>query len=109
MIAFAIWLFIGCLFVLIGIYCFLSKKNTAFGFWANAETFPVNDIKAYNRAVGKLWCCFGTVFVLLGLPLLKGQDTAAIIFSVLGLMAEVIITMAVYVTIIEPKYRKKHE
>lgn len=106
-LAFGIWCLISGLFILLGIYSFLSKKEVAFGFWANAETFPVNDIKAYNRAMGKLWCVFGVVLAVLGLPLLKGQNTAFILLSVLGVMAEAIITMGVYTIIIEKKYRKK--
>lgn len=106
-LAFGIWCLISGLFILLGIYSFLSKKEVAFGFWANAETFPVNDVKAYNRAMGKLWCVFGVVLAVLGLPLLKGQNTAFILLSILGVMAEAIITMGVYTIIIEKKYRKK--
>lgn len=106
-LAFGIWCLISGLFIVLGIYSFLSKKEVAFGFWANAETFPVNDVKAYNRAMGKLWCVFGVVLAVLGLPLLKGQNTAFILLSVLGVMAEAIITMGVYTIIIEKKYRKK--
>lgn len=106
-LAFSIWCILSGAFVVLGIYSFLSKKEVAFGFWANAETFPVNDVKAYNRAMGKLWCVFGVVLAVLGLPLLKGQNTAFILLSVLGVMAEAIITMGVYTTVIEKKYRKK--
>lgn len=78
MLGFIIWLLVGCAFVGFGIYCFYSKKEVAFGFWANADMFSVNNVNAYNRAMGKLWC-----------------------------MLEAIITMAIYVTVIEKKYRKK--
>lgn len=107
MAAFIIWLIFGCAFIILGVYAFVSKKAVAFGFWANTKMFPVNDVKAYNRAVGKLWCVFGIVFVILGLPLLKGQNSPYILFSIFGLMAEAIAAMAVYVTVIEKKYRKK--
>ena len=103
MLAFLIWLLIGCAFVVLGIYSFYSKKETAFGFWANAETFPVNDVKA----MGKLWCVFGIVFVALGLPLLVEQNSLLMIIPVIGCMLEAIITMAIYTTVIEKKYRKK--
>lgn len=105
--AFLLWFLLGCAFICLGIYSVLSKKAVAFSFWANAEVFPVNDIKAYNRAVGKLWCGFGTIFIILGLPLLKGQNSPAIIFSILGIMLEAIGAMALYETVIEKKYRKK--
>lgn len=107
MVAFFIWFIFSCLFILLGIYSFISKKEVAFSFWANAEVFPVNDIKAYNHAMGKLWIVFGVVFAILGLPLYKGQNSPYIIFSILGVMAEAIVTMGVYTTVIEKKYRKK--
>lgn len=107
MLAFIIWAILGCMFVILGIYAFLSKKEVAFGFWANADMFPVEDVKAYNRAVGKLWCVFGVVFVLLGLPLLGKGNSPFIMLSVLGIMAEAIAAMVVYTTVIEKKYRKK--
>lgn len=106
MFAFMIWLAVSAAMFLLGIYAMLSNKTVAFGFWANAKVFPVEDVKGYNRAVGKLWCVFGVVFALLGIPLLPGQNTGYIIISILGCMAEAIAAMVVYVTIIEKKYRK---
>lgn len=105
--AFVIWLLMSIAFVILGIYASVSKKEVAFGFWANADTFPVKDVKAYNRAVGKLWIVFGIVFSVLGLPLLKGQNNPFIILSVLGIMIEAIAAMVIYTTVIEKKYRKK--
>lgn len=106
MLAFIVWLALGVAFIALGVYAILSKKEVAFGFWANAKIFPVQDIRGYNHAVGKLWCVFGIVFALLGIPLLPGQNTGYIIISILGCMAEVIAAMVVYVTIIEKKYRR---
>ena len=106
MLAFIIWLAVGLAMVALGIYAILAKKEVAFGFWANANVFPVKDVKRYNHAVGKLWCVFGIVFALLGIPLLPGQNTGYIIISILGCMAEAIAAMVIYVTIIEKKYRK---
>lgn len=106
MAAFIIWLAMGAAFIVLGIYAILSKREVAFGFWANAKMFPVEDVKGYNRAVGKLWCTFGAVFALLGIPLLPGQNTGYIIISILGCMAEVITAMVIYVAVIEKKYRK---
>lgn len=106
MLVFILWSIVGCMFVILGIYAFLSKKEVAFGFWANADMFPVENVKAYNRAVGKLWCVFGAVFVLLGLPLLGEGNAPFIMLSVLGIMAEAIAAMVVYTTVIEKKYRR---
>lgn len=107
MAAFWIWLVTALCFIGLGVYNFFSKRKSAFGFWANAKVFPVTDVKAYNRALGKLWCVFGIVFALLGLPLLGGQNSPYILLSVLGAMLEAITAMVVYVTVIEKKYRKK--
>ena len=107
LVGFIIWAIIGVALIGLGIYSYLSKKEVPFGFWANAETFPVKDVPAYNRAVGKLWLVYGIVFILLGTPLLSGQNSALIIFSILGMMAEAIAAMVIYVTVIETKYREK--
>ena len=107
LIAFIIWTVLGVLFIAMGIYDFNSQKTKPFGFWANAEVSPIEDVKAYNRAMGKLWCVYGILFILLGLPLLDGQNSGLIMISVLGTMFISIGAMIVYVVGIESKYRKK--
>ncbi len=104
---FIIWSIIGLAIIVMGIYEFFSKKDTAFGFWSNAKTFPVKDVRRYNRALGKLWMVFGAIFILLGLPLLAEQNSPLIVISILGCLPLSIGTMAVYVLVIEKKYRKK--
>ena len=89
----------------LGIFSFVSKKPI--GFWANAEMFEVTDVKKYNAAMGKLFTSFGVGLIVLGLPLLDGQNSALIIFSILGVMAEAIAAMVVYTTVIEKKYKVK--
>lgn len=106
-IAFFIWAAVGAAFIVLGIYDYVSKKPVAFGFWANAEVFPVKDVKGYNRALGKLFMVFGVLFILLGLPMLVGQNSPWIVASILGVLVEAIGTMAIYVTVIERKYRVK--
>lgn len=106
-LAFFIWLLCGLLFIARGIYCMHAKKEIPFGFWANAHTAPVSDVAAYNRALGKLFTAAGILFILLGLPLLQEQNKAGIIISILGVMGECIVLMAVYTIKIEGKYRRK--
>lgn len=101
---FILWSLAGGLIIALGIHALGSRK--AVGFWANAEMFEVTDVKRYNRAVGKLFVAFGIVFILLGLPLLCGQNSAWILLSVLGTMLETITAMAIYSTVIEKKYKK---
>ena len=103
-IGFVIWAAVGVLFIGIGLRCFKAKKPS--GFWANAKTAPIEDVRAYNRTMGKVWCVYGAVFMVLGLPMLLG-DGLWIMVSVVGVMAESIALMAVYTTGIEKKYRKK--
>lgn len=105
--AFIIWAAMGIIFAAYGALVYFSKKEKPFGFWANAEQFPVNDVKGYNHALGLLFIDFGIVFILLGLPLLGKQNSAWIILPILGCMAEAILAMVVYTTIIEKKYKVK--
>ncbi len=104
MMAFIIWAIIGLIFVGLGVLAFFSKKPM--GFWANAEMFQVSDTKRYNHTMGIMWCIFGLVFILLGLPLLAGENSPYIMLSVVGVMLEVIVFMVIYVLVIEKKYRK---
>ncbi len=104
-LGFLIWSMVGCMFICLGIYSIFSKRPV--GFWANANMFEVTDIKKYNCAVAKLFCIFGIIFILLGVPLLQEQNSAWISLSVFGTMAESITAMVIYVTVIEKKYKKK--
>lgn len=54
MLAFIIFVLVALIFVVIGISAFFAKKPM--GFFANSEMFEVTDVKAYNRAVGIMWC-----------------------------------------------------
>lgn len=85
---------------------FLAKEPV--GFWANAKTPEINDVKAYNKAVGKLWCVAAVVFVMLGFPFLVAEQNSPLFFlSVVGVVIEMIAIMVVYSLNIERKYRKK--
>jgi len=63
-------------------------------------------VKKYNGAVSKLFIGYGIVFILLGLPMLSGQNSPWIILSIGGIMAESIAAMVIYTVVIEKKYRK---
>ncbi len=103
MIGFVIWLACGICFFGLGIYCFFANKQV--GFWANAKSPKVHNIKAFNRAVGKLWLVYAAVFCVLGLPMLLEQPSAWIMLSVVGAVLEIIVLIIVYVKI-EQKYSK---
>lgn len=104
-VAFFIWCIVGLLMIGMGISAFFAKKPM--GFWANAKMFEVTDLKKYNTAVGILFCGYGIVFILLGLPMLAGQNSAWVLLSVLGVMVESIALMIIYTVGIEPKYKKR--
>lgn len=104
MIAFIIWALVACIFIIIGISCLFAKNAT--GFWANADVFEVNDVKKYNRAMAKLWCSFGVIMILIGIPLLDETNTALVMLSVFGIIIEIIALMIIYVLVIEKKYKK---
>ncbi len=103
MFAFLIWAAVGLLLIGIGVHAFFAKKPQHF--WANAPMIEVNDVKKYNRAVGKLFIAFGAVFTLIGLPLLL-ENKMWILLSMLLVMPVVIVTMVIYSTVIEKKYKK---
>lgn len=105
--AFIIWAALGVMFIAMGIFIFISRKPKPFGFWANVKTVSIENVKGYNRALGILWCAYGVLFMLLGLPLLAEENAGLIIVSMLGVMLISIAAMIVYEIGIVPKYRKK--
>ena len=104
MVGFIVWIIVGFIMVLIGVFSFFSKKPA--GFWANAKPVEVKDVKAYNHAVGSLFMIYGLVFNILGIPLLKGNG-AFILLTVAGVLFETILLMVIYTLVIEKKFRKK--
>lgn len=102
-IGFLIWAACGCVFIGIGIRALFAKQPVHF--WANVKAFPVKEPVRYNRALSKLFILYGLVFIALGTPLLGGQNTPYIVLSVVGVMLETIVAMAVYTVLIEGKYK----
>lgn len=102
---FMVWCVCGLLMIGIGICALFSKKPV--NFWANANVGEVNDVKRYNCAVAKLFCLYGMVFIVLGIPLLAGQNSAWILLSSIGVMIESIMAMVIDVLVIEKKYKKR--
>ena len=102
-IGFAIWAIVGVIIICLGIRAYIFRKVVCF--WTNIKPIFVNDITGYNRAVGKLFVIYGVILIALGLPLLSGQNSSFILLSVVGVMVETIVIMAVYSLCIERKYR----
>lgn len=84
---------------------------TGFIIWSLFGVFiiglGIKDMKGYNRATGRLFIIYGIVFIILGIPLLEGQNTPYILWSVIGVMVETIAIMAVYSLGIVKKYEEK--
>ena len=52
------------LFIIIGIYAMNRKKPMWLWSGSPISESDINDVKAYNRAIGKMWCVFSiTMFV----------------------------------------------
>ena len=102
MIGFLSWCAVGVVMMGVGIRAPFASKPVHF--WANAEMFPVSDVRGYNRAMAWLYGICGGVFILLGLPLLA-ENKLWILLSVPGIAAESIAAMAVYTAVIEKRFR----
>ena len=107
MLGFVLWIIISFFFIIWGIVTYFAKSAKPFGFWANGKVAEMKDVKGYNRALGKLWCVYGILLALLGIPLLGGQNNSGVMISILGTMFISIGAMVIYVVGIEAKYRKK--
>ncbi len=103
-IGFVIWAIVGVIIISLGIISYFSRKLV--GFWANIKPISVNNITGYNRAVGKLFVIYGIILIALGLPLL-GQNSTFILLSILGVILETIVIMAIYSLYIERKYKEQ--
>ena len=68
------------------------------------KTFTPPD-KPY--AIADVRYANGVILIALGLPLLSGQNSPFILLSVLGVMIETIVIMAVYSLCIERKYKEQ--
>lgn len=104
--AFSAYALIGLFFLIMGIRCLHSDKPS--GFWANAKQFEVTDVRAYNKAMSKLWFVAALLYTSLGLPLLTPANILLVILiSVVGTMIVSIGLMIFFTTVIEPKFKKQ--
>ena len=106
MIGCGCYILLGCCFIFFGVWLIVVKRDKPIRFWANVEELPkVNDINGYNRAVGKLWCVYGLIIALLGLPLLG--RALGVILTILGTCWVSIGLMIIYSVVILKKYEIK--
>lgn len=105
---FVIWVICGLLFVGIGIYDYMSKKQV--GFWANFDVPEVEDVIGFNKAVGRLFITYGVVFILIGIPLIPSifyKNVLLVFIPIIGTVFETIWLMVYFVMKIEKKYYPK--
>lgn len=55
------------LFIIIGVYAMNRKKPMWFWTGSQIAESRINDVKAYNRANGKMWCAFSIPFFIGGI------------------------------------------
>lgn len=105
---FVIWVICGLLFVGIGIYDYMSKKQV--GFWANFDVSEVEDVIGFNKAVGRLFITYGVVFILIGIPLIPSifyKNVLLVFIPIIGTVFETIWLMVYFVMKIEKDYYPK--
>lgn len=105
---FVIWVICGLLFVGIGIYDYMSKKQV--GFWANFDVPEVEDVIGFNKAVGRLFIIYGVVFILIGIPLIPSifyKNILLVFIPIIGAVFETIWLMVYFVMKIEKDYYPK--
>ena len=94
-IAFVIWTAISLVLAGIGIRDWNAGK--AVGFFTGTRPPEVEDVKAYNHDVARLWFGYAAVFELLGIPFLFfKQNSAMFIVTLLGVMALTIGILVAY-------------
>lgn len=102
---FVIWSVVSVIFICIGISC--VKSTDVVGFFTFGEPPVVEDVKAYNKAVGILWFVYAVVFEIIGIPILfLEQNSPFFIFIIFPVVIWVISLIVIYLRI-ENKYTRK--
>lgn len=101
LIAFAVWCIWCVFFIGLAIYIWFSKK----AIYLTKNKFEVTDIRKFNHAMAKCYVAYGTIFIVLGLPVLAGHFEY-ILFSIAGVVMETIILWVVYSLVIKKTYKK---
>lgn len=106
--ALSIVVWCSALFIVItGLCDYHSKKPV--GIYTNVkapELEKITDLKAYNRAVGKLGFVYGGAFIIIGLISIFVNVITALIIILINAFLGVIIMIMVYEMIIDKKYVK---
>ncbi|MDF2539640.1 MAG: hypothetical protein K0S76_2661 [Herbinix sp.] len=106
-ISISCWI-LGLMFIIIGIVAEKSKKPA--GIYSNIKApdkEEIIDLKAYNRAVGRLMMGYGMLQVLVGVLLIKTGEKSAGLIMTFSFFFGAILMMIIYEIAIGNKYIKR--
>ena len=72
---------IGLLFYGIGIWAGRSKKPVHFWAGIPVKEEKVSDVKAYNRANGRMWKCYAVPYMIAGILAFRSSVAAGILVA----------------------------
>ncbi|QUH26541.1 hypothetical protein [Serpentinicella alkaliphila] len=94
------------IFITIGIYSI--RKKTPMHFWSGTtvKSEEISDVKAYNRANGIMWICYGSTYIIgLLLSIVFGSKIGTII-TIFSSSVGIILLIIIYGKIYD-KYKVK--
>ncbi|WP_033166155.1 hypothetical protein [Clostridium sp. KNHs205] len=97
--------FLGLIFVVLGIIAGKSKKPA--GIYSNIKApgkEEINDLKAYNKAVGRLIMGYGILQIMMGVLLIKTGEKSAGLVMTFSFFFGGIVMMIIYEIAIGNKY-----
>lgn len=103
MIAFVIWSIVALVFVIIGFSSW--KSEVEIGFFTGVTPPKMKDVKAYNRAVAKLWWFFSLAFEVIGIPLIFIEQNSPVAIVIVLLVPLLIIGIIIAYHRIALKYQ----
>lgn len=96
---------IAIFFIFYGIMVVHSKKPA--GIYSNVkapELNEISDLKAYNRAVGKLIIGYAVLLIAVGIAEINASKITAAVLILVSVFPGAIAMMIIYETVISPKY-----
>lgn len=102
-IAFIIWSIVSIIFVIVGIMNCHSEKEV--GFFTGVRPKKRKDVKAYNRAVARIWFFFAFGLEVSGVPLLFAGQNSPLVIPVILLPCILIIVIMIAYLKVDEKYK----
>lgn len=103
LIAFVIWSVVSAIFVIIGIVNWNSEKEV--GFFTGEAPKKRKDVKAYNRAVAKIWFFFAFGLEISGIPILFAEQNSPLVIPVIVLPIILIVAIIIVYLKVDEKYK----